>query len=147
MEESLIYSNVANELLEIFKYLDKEIKEKIPQKVKISLEKITNKEHNFKIDKTKTLNEQELLPQTKQILSIIYLKYCCSPEEVSKILQENAEAQRIKEMAKYEKYNPNDIFKNKETVKQVQLIRIEDVPWYRKISEKIKGFFKNIFRK
>ena len=34
MEESLIYSNVACELLEIFKYFDKELKEKIPEKLK-----------------------------------------------------------------------------------------------------------------
>lgn len=150
MEESLIYSNVANELLEIFKYLDKELKEKIPVKVKENLERINNKEHSFKIDKTKTLNEQELLPQTKQILSIIYLKYCCSPEEANNILQENYENQKQKEIEKYEKYNPNDIFKNKEKeemVEQVQLISIDDVPWYRKVVGKISRFFKNIFRK
>lgn len=147
MEESLIYSNVASELLEIFKYLNEELKEKIPVKVKENLERIRNEEHNFKIDKTKELNEQDLLPQTKQILSIIYLKYCCSIEEASSILQENAEKQKLKEIEKYEKYNPNDIFKNKETAEQVQLIKIEDIPWYRKITERIKGILKNIFRK
>ena len=149
MEESLIYSNVASELLEIFKYLDKELREKIPQKIKENLERITNKEHNFKIDKTKELNEQELLPQTKQILSIIYLKYCCSSEEANNILQENYEKQKQKEIEKYEKYNPDDIFKNKTQVetKPVQLIKMEDIPWYRKMAQKIKGFFKNIFRK
>jgi len=150
MEESLIYSKVACELLEIFKYFDKELKEKIPEKLKESLKVISNQEHKFKIDKTKELNEQELLPQTKQILSVIYLKYCCASDERESILQEMEEKQRLKELEKYEKYNPNNIFKNrggKEKAEQVQLIRIEDIPWYRKVVGKISEFLKNIFRK
>lgn len=150
MEESLIYSNVACELLEIFKYFDKELKEKIPEKLKESLERISNKEHKFRIDKTKELKEQELLPQTKDILSVIYLKYCCTLEERESILQEMEENQRLKELEKYEKYNPNDIFKNREKQvieEPVQLINVQDIPWYRKILGKISEIFKNIFRK
>ena len=166
MEESLMYSNVASELLEIFKYLDKGLKEKIPQKLKENLDEIRNKEYKLNIDKTKTLNEQELLPQTRQVLSIIYLKYCCSPEEAKKIIDENYEIKKQKEIEKYEKYNPDNIFKNKEkekyekynpanifknkekeAVQQVQLIKIEDIPWYRKIARNINQFLKNIFGK
>jgi len=149
MEESLIYSNVASELLEIFKYLDRELKEKIPHKLKESLERIQNKEHKLNIDKTKTLNEQSLLPQTRQILSIIYLKYCCSPEEAKNIIDEDYERKKQKEIEKNEKYNPDNIFRNKEkeSVKQVQLMNIEDIPWYIKISRNINQFLKNIFRK
>ena len=150
MEESIIYSNVACELLEIFKYFDKELKGEIPEKLKASLEKISSKEYKFKIDKTKELNEQELLPQTKDILSVIYLKYCCTPDERDNIIQEMEERQRLKELKKQEKYNPNDIFKNREKqtiVEQVQLISVEDIPWYRKIVGKISKILKNIFRK
>lgn len=153
MEDSLIYSNVASELLEIFKYLDKELKEKIPEKLKESLKNITNKEHNFKIDKTKELKEQNILPQTKQILSIIYLKYCCSSEEANKIIEENHNIQKQKEIEKCEKYNTDNIFKKKEkpiekTVeKQVQLMPIENLSWYKKITLKVSAFIKNIFRK
>lgn len=153
MNESVIYQNVASELLEIFKYLDKELKEKIPEKLKESLERITNKEHNFKIDKTKELNEQNILPQTKQVLSIIYLKYCCSSEEANKIIEENYNIQKQKEIEKREKYNPDNIFKKNERQieeniqEQVQLIPIENMVWYKKIALKISTFIKNIFRK
>lgn len=150
MEESLIYPKVACELLEIFKYFDKELKEKIPEKLKESLEKISSTEYEFKIDKTKELNEQDLLPQTKDILSVIYLKYCCSSDERDTLIKEMEEQQRLKELEKQEKYNPNDIFKSREKQvieESVQLIRMEDIPWYRKISERIKGFFKSIFGK
>ena len=153
MEDSLIYSNVASELLEIFKYLDKELKEKIPEKLKESLERITNKEHNFKIDKTKELNEQNVLPQTKQVLSMIYLKYCCTREEANTLIEENYNIQKQKEMEKYEKYNPDTIFRKKEiqieeTIQeQVQLIPMESLVWYKKIALKISVFIKKIFRK
>lgn len=150
MEESLTCSNVACELLEIFKYFDKELKEKIPEKLKESLERISNKEHKFKIDKTKELNEQELLPQTKDILSVIYLKYCCTSDERASLINEMEESQRLKELEKQKIYNPNDIFKSKEKQEMeesVQLISMEDIPWYRKIVGKISKIFKNIFRK
>lgn len=149
MEESLIYSNVAVELIEIFKYLDKELANKIPDKVKENLNNVKNKEYKFKIDKTKTLNEQNILPATKQMLSIIYLKYCCSLEEASKILDKNKEREIIKEQEKCEKYNLNNIFKEKEESKkeEVQLLKIEDIPWYRKLIQRLNGFFSNILGK
>ena len=149
MEESLIYSNVASELLEIFKYLDKEIKGKIPEKIEDNLEKIKNKEYKFAIDKTKELNEQKILPETRQILSIIYLKYCCSKEESDEILQENYEIKRLKEIEKREKYNPDNIFKNKkqEETEHVQLIDINNIPWHRKILNNITRFLRNIFKR
>lgn len=150
MEESLVYSNVACELLEIFRYLDKEVEDKIPEKLKESLSIRANNQHNFKIDKSKELKEQVMLPETRVILSCIYLKYCCTPEERKILLQEMEEKQKLKEIEKYEKYNPDDIFKKKEkkeVVEQVQLISIDDMPWYKKIIGKISKIFKNIFRK
>ena len=101
MEESLVYSNVACELLEIFRYLDKELKDKIPEKLKESLIIRANKQHNFKIDKSKELKEQAILPETKVILSGIYLKYCCTLEERESLLQEMEEKHSLKEIEKY----------------------------------------------
>lgn len=146
MEESLIYSNVAVELIEIFKYLDKELADKIPNKVKENLNKVKNKEYQFKIDKTKKLNEQQIMPATKQMLSIIYLKYCCSTEEITQILNENKYREEIKEQEKRQVYNPDNIFKEKETSnkEEVQLLNIKDIPWHRKLLKTIKNFFKRI---
>jgi len=112
MEESLIYSNVASELLEIFKYLDRELKEKIPHKLKESLERIQNKEHKLNIDKTKTLNEQSLLPQTRQILSIIYgeptldYSYNTACDSIEKLILDN----KIFEAIRISQFNNNDTF-------------------------------------
>ena len=144
MEENIIYSNVASELLEIFKYLDVEIRNRIPDKLVATLEKITNKKHEFKIDKTKTLKEQKMLLETKEILSIIYLKYCCDKEEYNEILETNKRNAIKKEEEKKEKYNPELIFNKKPiNIEPVQLIPVEELSWY----TKLKNFIIKIFKR
>lgn len=156
MENSLLYSNVAAELIEIFKYFDSTLSEKIPKKLKENLNRIKNKEHKFKIDKTKELNEQDVLPETKQILSIMYLKYFCTTEEANIIIEENRRKEIIAEEEKREKYNPDNIFKDKqqfyqkeqENVENMKLIEyVEYIPVHKRIMKKVKEFFKNILRR
>ena len=53
MENSTIYPEVATELIEIFKFIEEPILEKIPEKLKEELGKIASKDYKFKIDKTK----------------------------------------------------------------------------------------------
>ena len=156
MENNLIYSNVATDLIEIFKYFDSTLSKKIPKSLKENLNKIKNNEHNFKLDKTKELNDQDVLPETKQILSIMYLKYFCSAEEADVIIEENKRREIIAEEEKREKYNPDNIFKDKqqvyqkeqENVENMKLIEyIEYIPIHKRIMNKVKEFFKNILRR
>ena len=151
MEDTLIYSNVATELIEIFNYLDKNTYDKIPQKVIENLKEKRNKEYTFTIDKTKTLDEQNLLTETKQILSILFLKYCCTKEEVDEILEINKNRMISEEEEKYNKYNPNNIFKNRSEdltePQETQLMVIEEEKTFSKIINKIINFFGKIFRK
>lgn len=86
MENSTIYPEVATELIEIFKFIEEPILEKIPEKLKEELGKIASKDYKFKIDKTKKLNEQKIRPETKQLLSAIFIKYCCRQEDGEEIL-------------------------------------------------------------
>ena len=48
MENSIICPDVATEIIEIFKFVDEPVLDKIPEKLKNELEKISNKEYNFK---------------------------------------------------------------------------------------------------
>ena len=153
MENNLVYSNVATELIEIFKYFDSTLSGKIPKNLKENLNKIKNKEHKFKIDKTKELDEQDVLPETKQILSIMYLKYFCSTEEADAIIEESKRKEIIDEKEKREKFNPDNIFKDKQVYQEEQednmkLIEyVEYIPIHKRIINKVKDFFKNILRR
>lgn len=150
MGSSTIYSDAATELIEIFKFVEEPVLEKIPEKLKEELEKISNKEHKFKIDKTKKLEDQKMLPETKDLLSAIFIKYCCRKEDGEEILVACKENDMKIEREKRKKYNPEDVFKvrgKKESdipteVNSFKLVVIEKLPWYKKIFRGIKNFFK-----
>ena len=154
MESDLIYGNVAAELLEIFKYLERTIKEKIPVDLEQKLIELRNESYVFKIDKTKSLNDQNILPETRQILSMIYLKYCCSEEESADILKKKKSKDLEIENIKREKYSVDNIFdseKNVETQEEPtnmeMIVYNETTSIYQKIIHKIKSFWKKIVRK
>ncbi len=154
MESNLTYSNVATELLEIFKYLEKTIKEKIPIDLEKRLFELRNENYVFEIDKSKSLNNQNILPETRQILSMIYLKYCCSEEESVDILNKKKSKDLEIENIKREKYSVDNIFDSEEKVEiqeestnMEMIVYNETTSIYQKIIHKIKSFFEKIVRK
>lgn len=62
----------AVELLEIIKYLDKELKNNIPKNFETYLNKIKDNSYNFKIDKSIPLYENYFLDETIETLKIIF---------------------------------------------------------------------------
>lgn len=150
MSETILYANVASELLELYKYFDDILKEKIPNEIINNLEKCKNKENNFTIDTSKNLNDQNILPQTKQALSVLYLKYCCTEQEKNRLLLENKRYNEQKEREKKEKYSIDNIFNKDNTnsnikISNTQMIKENDIfPWYKKIWNNITKWFKSI---
>lgn len=154
MESDLIYGNVATELLEIFKYLEIAIKEKIPVDLEQKLIELRNESYVFEIDKTKSLNDQKILPETRQILSMIYLKYCCSEEESADILNKKKSKDLEIENIKREKYSVDNIFNSEKNVEiqeeptnMEMIVYNETTSIYQKIIYKIKSFWEKIVRK
>lgn len=155
MVNNAINPNTATELIEIFKFVEEPVLEKIPEKLKQELERISNKEHNFKIDKTKKLQDQAMLQETKELLSAIFIKYCCRKEDGEEILVACRENERKLEEQKRTKYNPDDIFKNrkknvseetivkkKDEIGNFQLVVFKKLPWYKKVARGIGRFFR-----
>lgn len=151
METNEIYANVATELIEIFKYMEKSLKDKIPVELEENLKMQANKEHEFHIDKTKTLKEQNMLPETKKILAGIYIKYL-HPEEENEIMEIWKQNEIKQQQKNREMYNPDNLFKKKKeivtetSIENNQLIKIEDV-WYKKVIMKIQNVIKRLFGK
>ena len=160
--ENNIYPNAATELVEIFKFIEEPVLEKIPEKIKEELKKMSNKEYKFELDKTKKLSEQKLLPETKNLLAGIFIKYCCREEDGNEILVVCKENDIRVEKEKKEKYDTTEIFKseknqekeieknNEENIEKneepgkFKLVVIENVPWYKKVTRKLRSFFWNL---
>ena len=142
------YACAYKEVIEVLKYTKREDVNKIP-KSRILLWRINmNKDYDFKIDKTKTLEEQNLSKEAKAIIANIFKKYWATDYQKERI--EAKEKYDIEQMEKekYKKYNPDDIFKNRKQNIQQEEVASETVsmveykePLFKRILNKIKNIF------
>ena len=145
MKEDQNFSKACKEVLEILKNTEEEDFNKIPQDFLNNLEENADQNYKTNIDLSKEFEEQELLPETIDLLAYIYRKYWCSKEEKEEfdtIMKKN-DIEYQNEMA--EKYDINKKLKKKEYVKNEETLIVEtekDNSFLKKVFEYIKSFFK-----
>ena len=155
MEEnsSLAYS----EVYEILKLIEDEYVNRIPKKIMNFFEEERDKEYQPIIDVNIPLDEQNLKRETMVLLAILNYNYWCDSEEEKKEIQEelirNSEIKEQEEKELAEKYNPDNIFKKRNEVKEqitenndnnenMQLIEYKEQGFIKKILRKIMSFFR-----
>ena len=144
------YACAYKEVIEVLKYTKREDVNKIP-KSRILLWRINmNKDYDFKIDTTKTLEEQNLSKEAKAIIANIFKKYWATDYQKERIeAKEKYDIEQI-EKEKYQKYNPDDIFKNrKQNIQQEEVASktISMVEYREPLFKRILNKIKNIFNK
>ena len=103
------YKKAYKEVVEILKFVSKENVDKIPKEMLDMFEEEQDKEYNFKVDTTKSFEEQELLELTKAIFSNIFRDYWANDYQRNVIIEkENMDRIKWEE----EKYDSKDLFKN-----------------------------------
>ena len=143
------FAEASAEINEILGYLPTEYVEKIPAKLRDFFNKVKKADYVSKIDPYKQLDEQELKPKTRTLLTVIYRNYWCNEEEraeLDKVLIENDK--------KYEeelrgRYNPDNIFKKKEIIEEkVETIQ-DNLPMVIKenLFIKVWKFIKSLLKK
>ncbi len=144
------YACAYKEVIEVLKYTKKEDVNKIP-KYRILLWKTNmKKDYEFKINPDKTLEEQNLSNEAKAIIANIFKKYWATDYQKERIEKKEKYDMEQLEKERYEKYNPNDIFKNKKTeIIQEEIItdNVSMVEYKESIFKKIIDKIKNIFHK
>lgn len=114
------YAKAYKEIIEILKYIPEESVNKIPREM---IEMFKTKQlvtYDFKIDTEKKFEEQELLEETKAILANIFRDYWATDYQKAKIIEKENQDREECERQKRERYNPNEIFKNKQQDINVQ---------------------------
>lgn len=106
------FAEASAEINEILSYLPNEYIQRIPKKLRGFFEKVKSNNYISKIDPYKSLEEQELKPKTKTLLTIIYRNYWCNEEEKKELDRILIENDKKYEEELRQKYNPDDIFKN-----------------------------------
>ena len=85
-------------------------------------------QYEYIVDKTKRLNEQEMLPETKEILALIYEDYWATDDERKQLMKKSYENERKYQEEINKKYVSDNLFKNKkDTLKTTEKIVKEEV--------------------
>lgn len=146
--ENIEYSNSLYQINEILKYMAPNLKARIPKKFISYFENNKSQEYNWTIDKSLPLEKQNLLPTTKEILTVLYKDFICDDIERVKLEKtlSNNEIKYQEELR--EKYNPDNIFKDSqkpteyvETQKENTEMATYKKSFFSKIISKIKLIF------
>ncbi len=112
------FPKAYREVYEILKYIPKENFEKIPKDFLEVIENNMDKTYYYKIDETKSFEEQEILKETKAIISIIYQDYWATDDRQQELIKIRSKQRKILEQEKREKYSSDIKFKEKEDSKE-----------------------------
>ena len=150
------YEIALTEVDEILNFTDTELVNKIPVAFRKFIEKNKNKDYRPNITPGIPISEQVIKKETKAILSLIFRSYWATEEE-KKELEKNDKITYVMLKAETEikfpksnssNYNLDEYSlehektEDKETNENMQLISIEDMPWYKKIFIKLLKIFK-----
>lgn len=130
---------------EVYDIIDNmELYNEIPKSFIDLIDSNRDTQYKVNIDYSKSINEQELQKGTRVLLSLIYRDYLCSEEERQILIKKDEEELKKIEEELREKYNLDNLFKNKKENKEenMQIIKIEKVNFWTKIINKIKSLFK-----
>lgn len=141
---SVEYKEAITEVLDILYNSDEDLLGKIPQKLIEFWER--NKSNTYKpnLNHDLPLSEMNLKNKTKSIIAMIYLNYICEDDEkksLKHILKNNED---FYQQELREKYNPDNLFKNKETKIETVENTVSMVEYKDSIFTKIKNWFKRV---
>lgn len=137
------YEMALSEVDEILNYTDEELVKKIPIQLRNLISNNKSKEYKPNIDKARPISEQKLLRETEAILSLLFRSYWATEEEKLEFEKQDAlEYENLKKSTEVifpanRKQNENVQDSN------VNLIVVDNLPWYRKLYNKIIKIFKH----
>lgn len=129
-----------SEVYDVINHMSKEMQEKIPKSFINLIKDNRDLDFKFYIDYSIDIKEQ-LLEETKVILSIIYRDYLCDKEKREKLLEIDLEELKKEEILQ-EKYKIDFEKGKKDTQKENLPIKVEKCKWYIKIINFIKEILK-----
>ena len=142
------FAEASAELVEILNYLPKSEVEKIPLKLRKFFQKVANPNYIVRIDPYKSLEQQKIKEKTKDLITVIYRNYWCNEEQRKLLDVKLIENDKKYEEKLREKYNPDNLFKNKTIEKHNDkqdtqaLVEYKEKSFIQKVFDKIKNLFK-----
>lgn len=129
--------------------LDEYSKNKIPQKLRKVFKMEKDKEYKKNINPNIPIKEQNLKKETLALIAMLNLQYWCEDENEKQRLKAIYAENEIKYQDELrEKYNPDNLFKNKqkeikEKIEEIAMIEYKEDSLFTKIKEFILNILKN----
>lgn len=144
MTEGQEINDIAKETIYVLNNFNPTFISKISKRILkdlIELAKGSNKV--VKIDKSKTLKDQNILPATKDMIALLYYNYIATPDEKKQIIQKWNENEVKYQEKLRRKYNLDNLFK-KENTKDVNNTAMVEYRknLFQRIFDKIKEIIK-----
>ena len=142
------YNKRLVEVCVILKHLNKNEYDKIPKELIDRIEKNKDLEYIWNYDETKDLKNQNVSKDTIAILSYINMQYLLNEDQKKFVQEIFSENQKKIENIKKEKYDTDNLFKNKKVedteVKEEThaLVEYKEKTFIQKVWDKIKSVFK-----
>lgn len=144
-----IDTRAFTEVQEIINYFPKEIKNKIPTDFLDFIDENANDKYKFRFDDSKSLEEQNLLPDTEAILIMIYRNYFCSEKEKKNIDKALEEKERRHQENIVRQYHQDILGERRKTSKfsrkQETSMVVYKASIVRNVVDRIKNFWREKF--
>lgn len=141
------YAMAYTEVIEILKHVPDIDVQKIPKEKLEFYKNNMDNEYHYTIDVTKEFEEQEMSDITKAILANIFKDYWATPYQKERIEEKDKYDLEKAEEEKRNKYNPDDIFKNKKENKVIENTNLPVVVKKETFFEKLIRFLKKFIKK
>lgn len=142
------YQRALKEVNDILENTEEELVKKIPQKMIKFIQNNMDINYETSIEKNKRIDQQKLLPETEEILSLLFRSYWATEEEKELIaIKDKKQLEEEERKKEQEIKNTENIFENRKNnssknIIEKQLMVVEEKSIFQKILDKIKAIFK-----
>ena len=127
--------------------IDEKYKNRIPMQLRNLYKDEKLKDYMPKYDASIQIEKQDIQRETIAMIALLHLNYWCDSEEekrkIKDILNEN-EIKYQKEL--HEKYNPEDLFKNKNKKHEVVALELAMIEYKETFIKKVINAIKKLFK-
>lgn len=117
-----LYKNAFKEVYEILQNTDEKLVEKIPLKFIAFLQNNMNEDYQTNINNNIDIDKQALLPETEDILSLIFRSYWATDEEkIEFSIKDEQELTKIEQYKKSQYKGIDEIFEDRKKLNNVTL--------------------------
>lgn len=146
-----VYAEAISETLDILEHTRKEDVDKISPKFMEYLKNNASPNYISRLDHSKKISDMALKEKTKIILAIIYRKFWCDEEQKLEFDKKIKNNELIYQEELREKYNPDNLFKNKNNSSEIvqdnistetAIVEYKEKTFIQKLFDKIRNLFR-----